>query len=83
MAKEATETAPAKAPAGPSKMVKVRLFSAIAFGGVAVRPVVDAKGKVTAVLAVIPRAIAEAHGPATCEIVADAPDNAKPGVVKE
>ena len=84
MAKETSDVAPTTAP-GKSKMVKVRLSRAVAFEGVAVRPIVDAKDprKITPVIAILPRVVAEGYSKAAVEILADAPDDAKIGVVAD
>jgi hypothetical protein len=61
-----------------SKLVKVRIKRAIAFGGLSFAPVRDGN-RIIPVEAVIPEAIAKAHGPETLEILGpvealDAPD---------
>jgi hypothetical protein len=64
------------------RLVKVRVFKAIAFSGVVVRPKVDSKsGKVTPVEAYIPRNVAKAHPEQRLVIIGDAPDGAAVGVI--
>jgi len=63
----------------PDELVTVRLKRAIAYDGVVLRPKIqDAQNGqpqrlLEPLICRIPRRIAEAHGPDTCEIVADKP----------
>jgi len=67
-----------------SKNVKARVSESIAFGGLVVRPKVDPQSRrATPVLAYLPRAVALAHGAKAVEIIEDAPDGVKLGVIEE
>jgi hypothetical protein len=64
-----------------SKLVKVKVLAGVAFGGTAIRPIVDNKtGKVVSDTAIVPRTVAMAHQQRLA-ILEDAADEAKVGMI--
>ena len=80
MAEQKKDKTAAKA---ASTLVRVRVNKAVAFAGLRVGPDIDDQGKVTPVEAVIPRTVYDGQRKDRLELLGDAPDDAKVGLVED